>query len=183
MCSAIATDRFLQADIQAVFQEQEGVELRENGTQAVIASILPGEEVILTASAKIPLDFTEEELINTVLVFPEGAEEKGKSDQAAVIVEKEEPGHSVSNNKKLNPPAAAPASGQSATPRVVTATPGMVYSAAGTQADGRGTTYASSPKTGDDSQLLLLTAAAGGAGGVIFLILRYYFRRKKNRVN
>ena len=71
-------DKFLKADVQAVFEEQEGVELRENGTQAVIASILPKEEIVLTAKAKLPSDFTEEELINTVLVFPEGEEEKGK---------------------------------------------------------------------------------------------------------
>ncbi len=163
------------------------MELRENGTQAVISSILPGEEVVLTASAKIPPDFTEEELINTVLVFPEGEEEKGKSDQAVVVVEKQ-PKPSVSMNKRLNAPrttpavspAHTPASGQNRTSYVVTASPGTVYSAAGTQTDGKGSTYAASPKTGDESPLLLLAVLAGGAGAVIIIILCCHLRRKKS---
>lgn len=159
------------------------MELRENGTQAVIASILPGEEVILTATAEIPEDFTEEELINSVLVSAEGGEKGGKSDQVAVTVEQELPKRPVSSNQKLNSPqqtpAATPTSGQSRTSYLITATPGTAYYTAGTQTDGKGTAYTSPPKTGDESPVLLLIVLAGGAGAVIFIILRYRSRRNK----
>lgn len=178
-------DKFLKADVQAVFEEQEGVELRENGTQAVIASILPKEEIVLTAKAKLPSDFTEEELINTVLVFPEGEEEKGKSDDAAVAVEKQQPKPPVSSNKRLSAPKKTPAASLSQAPSsgpnrsyTATAVPGTVYSA-GTQTDGKGTVYTTSPKTGDESPLLFLLAVTAGAGAVSIVILRCRFRRGK----
>ncbi len=160
------------------------MELRENGTQAVIESILPGEEVILTATAEIPKGFTEEELINTALVYPEGEEEKGKSDQAEVIVKQKTPKDPVSGNKKAKSPqktpTASPSPGQSRRSYVVTAAPGTSYSVTGTQTDGKGSGYvSSSPKTGDESPLLPLLLLAGGGGAVIFLILRYRCRHKK----
>lgn len=179
-------DKFLKADIQAVFREQEGVELRENGTQAVIASILPGEEIVLTADARLPSDFTEEELINTVLVYPEGEDEKGKSDKAAVVVEKQQPKPSVSGNKRLSAPKSTPSAVPSHTPAsgtsrpyTVTAAPGTAYSGTGTQTDGKGTVYASSPKTGDESPLLLLIGLTGGAAAVILVIWRYRLRCRR----
>lgn len=160
------------------------MELRRNGMEAVIDSILPGEEIVLTAKAQLPLDFTEEELINTVLVFPEGEEEKGKSDQAVVDVEKKEPKPSVSSNKKLSPPKKTPAAAQSPVPTsgqsrtyAAAATPGTVYSATGAQTDGKGTVYTSSPKTGDESPLLLFTVLAAGAGAVSLAIWRWRRRR------
>lgn len=179
----------MEADIQAVFQEQEGVEIRENGTQAVIESILPGEEVILTAVAELPDDFTEEKLLNTVLVRPEGDEKKGKSDEAEVMVEQKLPKTPVSSNRKLNAPqktptvspASRPSSGQGRTTYTVTTAPGTVYSGTGTQTDGKGTAYTTAPKTSDESPLLLLTVLAGAAGAVIVMIGGY--RLRKNKIN
>lgn len=75
--SMVVLDQFEKADVQAVFQERETAAISGNGTEARIESILPGEEAVLTAVAKIPADFAEESLVNTALAYPEGREDLG----------------------------------------------------------------------------------------------------------
>lgn len=104
LCSTVVTDRSAREDVQAVFQEQEGVGIKEDGTQAVIESIRPGEEVILTATAKIPEGSAEEELINTVLASPDGGKGPEKTSQAAVIVKRTVSEDTVSGDQIQQPP-------------------------------------------------------------------------------
>lgn len=183
--STVATDKFARADIHAVFQEQEGVALKKEGTQAVIESILPGEEVILTATAKIPQDLTEEELINTVLVSPDGGKGKERSDQAAVSVKKILPGNTVSGDKKqqslpdkvVSPTTSPKTSSVPNNSYTAASTPRTAY-AAGTGTDGKGGTSVTSPKTEDDTPLLPLIVLFVAAGTGI-LVLRYRWKKRR----
>lgn len=94
------TDKFEKADIQAVFQKQEGVAIEEDGAQAVIESILPGKEVVLTALAKIPANAAAGELLNTASASPKGEHAQEKSAQASVRIEKKVSENSISSNAK-----------------------------------------------------------------------------------
>ncbi len=177
--STVATDRFMQADIQAVFEEQEGVTLQKDGTQAVVESILPGEEVILIAVATVPPGFTEEELINTVLVAPEGMEGSEKTSQAVSTVKRTASENSQSGNK-------IPQYGQNAslTPTTppkasatVTAAATMRPAQSGTGTGSDGKPSATSPSTGDDTPvvpLVILLAISGGGAAALA-----YWRRSR----
>ena len=169
----------MQADIQAVFEEQEGVTLQKDGTQAVVESILPGEEVILIAVATVPPGFTEEELINTVLVAPEGMEGSEKTSQAVSTVKRTASENSQSGNKipqygqdaSLTPTTPPKASA------TVTAAATMRPAQTGTGTGSDGKPSATSPSTGDDTPvvpLVILLAISGGGAAALA-----YWRRSR----
>lgn len=178
--STVATDRFMEADIQAVFQEQKGVVIKKGGTQAVIESILPGQEVVLRAEARIPQDFTEEELINTVLVSPDDGKGREGSDQAKVLVKKGD--STVSGNKRQKPlqkktvsPTVSPRTLSSPNSHTVASAPRTSYAAG---ADGKGSTSVTAPKTNDDTPFVLLVVLSG-VSGTAALVLRHCRKRRR----
>jgi uncharacterized membrane protein len=69
--SIVSTERFENGRIQAVFQPQEGVKLNGSATQAYIAALRAGEEIVLTAKATLPELVEESELVNQVYVITE----------------------------------------------------------------------------------------------------------------
>ncbi len=173
MHSTVAADRFAQADIRAVFQEQEGVVLREEGTQAVIESILPGEEVSLTATAEIPEDLTEEELINTVLVSPDGGNGQEKTSQVTVIVKKPVSGDAVSGDAvsgdTVSGDTVSGDKGQQSPQDTITATPATVSPGA-SSANGSHTVTATprpgtGTSTGSGTGTSTGTSTGNGTGG------------------
>ena len=84
--SVASTERFLGSDIQARFEEQEGIILNGAGTQALISRILPGDAVNLKASVLVPETAGGQELINEVTVRTEETGEHSVSAQSSVIV-------------------------------------------------------------------------------------------------
>lgn len=188
LCSVVATDKFLKANIQARFQKQAHVSLRKGGTQAWIESILPGEEVVLTATARIPFNFTEEELINTVLVSLDGQEGKEKSAEASATVKKKLPGTSVSGNmnhplteKKKASATEEPKNSSQQGNRTAAATPRASYTSTGAGTDGRGVAASTSPKTEDNAPLapLLLLLGIAGIGVVTLLCIRFCPKKRQ----
>ena len=67
--SVLSTERFQNAGILAKFVQKEGVTLSNNGTQALIPQIAPGEAFALYATVTIPQYFTSQELVNEVTVI------------------------------------------------------------------------------------------------------------------
>lgn len=188
LCSVIATDKFVKANIQAKFQKQDRVSLRKGGTQAWIESILPGEEIVLTATARIPSNFTEEELINTVLVSLDGQEGIEKSAEASAIVKKKLPGTSVSGNmnhalteKKKASATVEPKNSSQQNSHSAAATPRASYATTGAGTDGRGVAASTSPKTEDTAPLapLLLLLGIAGIGVVILLCIRFSPKKRQ----
>ncbi len=181
--SVVAADKFARADIRAVFQEQTGVVLEKDKTQAVIESILPGEEVVLTATAKIPPDFKDGGLTNTVLVAPEGEKDKERSDQAVVVVKRVLSSNTVSVDKKQKPlpekkvsPTAAPKI-SSVPNSPYAAIPRTAYANTGVGTEGKTGTAVTAPKTGDDAPVLPLLILALLAGAAVFILWRYHRKR------
>ena len=89
--SVASTERFLGSDIQARFEEQEGIILNGAGTQALIARIAPGDAVNLKASVLVPKEAAGQELINEVTVRAEETGEHSVSAQSSVIIGIPEP--------------------------------------------------------------------------------------------
>lgn len=144
--SVVTTDQFQAEGVQAVFQEQEGVSLNEEGNQAYVDSIEPGAKVVLEAKVKLPEDFDSQELINMAVVSVEG--ENKKEDEASVKVAEK-------TSSKATP-----------TPRAASR---------GTAA-GSSSQKASAVKTGDDSRaefFFLLALGCAAAGGGAFFVRRH----------
>ena len=66
--SVVSTEKFLGAGVKACFLPQEGLLLNENRSQAMIASLNPGQEAVLTASVVIPSEASAQQLVNQVEV-------------------------------------------------------------------------------------------------------------------
>lgn len=206
--SMVVLDKFAEADIQARIQAQEFVTVSENEAEAHIESILPGEEAVLTAVAKIPADFTEEKLVNTALAYPDGQENLGKSAEASVQVKKIPEDGAVSGNIKqppmkdgkdnekdggkenekeeekkgtatVTPKPLNAQSGQSAS----TVTPRPSYSSTTGGTDGGkgsiGSATSTSPKTEDSAPLAALFLLLGISGAAIGILLYMKIHRKK----
>jgi uncharacterized repeat protein (TIGR01451 family) len=69
--SIVSTERFATGQIQAAFQPQEGVRLNGSATQAYIAALPAGKEIVLTAKVTLPEQIEESELVNQVYVITE----------------------------------------------------------------------------------------------------------------
>lgn len=203
--SMVVLDQFEKADVQAVFQERETAAISGNGTEARIESILPGEEAVLTAVAKIPADFAEESLVNTALAYPEGREDLGKSAKASVQVKKIPAGDALSgnvkqppmkdgkddekNNGKENEKEEEKKEAATATPKALygqngqsasAATPRPSYtSTAGGTNGSKGDAASTSPKTEDSAPLAPLFFLLGISGAAIGELLYMKFHKKK----
>lgn len=107
--SVASTERFLGSDIQARFEEQEGIILNGAGTQALISRIAPGDAVNLKASVLVPQEAAGQELINEVTVRTEETGEHSVSAQSSVIIGvpepeiTQEPGLLPTSDTKENP--------------------------------------------------------------------------------
>lgn len=107
--SVASTERFLGSDIQARFEEQEGIILNGAGTQALISRIAPGDAVNLKASVLVPKEAAGQELINEVTVRTEETGEHSVSAQSSVIIGipepevTQEPGLLPTSDTKENP--------------------------------------------------------------------------------
>jgi hypothetical protein len=107
--SVASTERFLGSDIQARFEEQEGIILNGAGTQALISRISPGDAVNLKASVLVPKEAAGQELINEVTVRTEETGEHSVSAQSSVIIGvpepeiTQEPGLLQTSDTKENP--------------------------------------------------------------------------------
>lgn len=182
--SVVTTDKFTEADVKAEFQEQEGVTLNQDRTEASVPSILPGEEVRLTAVAQIPEDFEKEELINMAIVQPEG--EEPKQDDVQVKVEQPNPPEPTETPEPSETPlpSTTPAVTQTPAP---TATPDTLKGDGNTlkgSSSPKGTTDSrGSLKTGDDTPVGAWKIVAGGTAltAALAAVLLYLRRRKGKR--
>lgn len=89
--SVLTTEKFVNAGVQAQFQEKDGVILNGNKTQALISEIKPGEAFGLNALVTIPENMESGELLNEVIVITaETGEEKFTAQAKVEILEKTE---------------------------------------------------------------------------------------------
>ena len=89
--SVVTTERFGLAGVTATFQEQRGITLNKNRTQAKIQEIAPGGCVNLKAKVVLPKDLKDQNLMNQIIVVTdETGEESAVRDQATIRVEDKE---------------------------------------------------------------------------------------------
>lgn len=148
--SVISTEKFINANIQAQFQQKPGVVLNSSRTQALIPEIAPGQAFALLASVTLPQYIGSGELINEVTVVSEETGSRSIESQSEITV-----------------------TGYSVTP---TQYPEQMYYQSGNGTKSSGAAYypASKPKTGDETEiglllLLLILAASAVISGVIQL--------------
>lgn len=182
--SVVTVDKFTNANVKARFHEQEGVQITDDGTKALIDKIDPGSQVVLKAYAVIPADFTDEKLVNVALVSVKD-EEKDVSQEgkAEVIVEEVSP---TPTEEPTKTPSVSPIPTDMPEPTITIQ--GTATAAPKSQTkltpDGyssqKGTLSSQSPKTGDDSPVAfwLLAGGLGALVGVTALLLR----RQKGKV-
>lgn len=84
--SVLTTEKFVNAGVQARFQDKEGVILNGSKTQALISEIKPGEAFGLNALVTIPEDMESGELLNEVIVITAETGEQKVTAQAAVEI-------------------------------------------------------------------------------------------------
>lgn len=197
--SVITVDQFVNAGVQAVFAEQSGVEISENGTKALIGAILPGTTFVLKASAQIPEGFSDEKLVNVAIVSVEDGKEGISQEGKAEIEIKEEPTGTPTPTDTPTPtavPTKEPADTPKLTPEItespvpsatpqMTLTPTKKLSPDTTYSPYKGTVKgtvsgASNPKTGDTSPILLWLII-GGTGGILGAAILFWNRGKKEK--
>lgn len=135
--SVLSTERFQNAGIQAKFVSKEGITLSNNGTQALIPQIAPGEVVTLYATVTIPQYFASQELVNEVTVISDETGTQTKKSRSNVTLTEKE--------------------------NIMTVTPEPTSAATQTYGDGYGyasktaNAYAtaSKPRTGDETETML----------------------------
>lgn len=141
--SVISSDRFVDADVSARFDEQEGVTLNGDRTKAMIEEILPGEGVALQAQVTLPETMVSGELLNEVTVVTKETGGRTVISRASVQVQ-------------APPPTQEPES--------------PVYENAPENRASLAQKASTAPKTADASPLLCLTAlllcSLTGAAGV-----------------
>lgn len=84
--SVLTTEKFVNAGVQAQFQEKEGVILNGSKTQALISEIKPGEAFGLNALVTIPENMESGELLNEVIVMTAETGEQKFTAQAEVEI-------------------------------------------------------------------------------------------------
>lgn len=84
--SVLTTEKFVNAGVQARFQDKDGVILNGSKTQALISEIKPGEAIGLNALVTIPEDMESGELLNEVIVITAETGEKKFTAQAMVEI-------------------------------------------------------------------------------------------------
>lgn len=84
--SVLTTEKFVNAGVQAQFQEKEGVILNGSKTQALISEIKPGEAFGLNAFVTIPENMESGELLNEVIVMTAETGEQKFTAQAEVEI-------------------------------------------------------------------------------------------------
>lgn len=159
--SVLSTERFQNAGILAKFVQKEGVTLSNNGTQALIPQITPGEAFALYATVTIPQYFTSQELVNEVTVI---------SDETGSQIMKSQSNVTLTTNTNT-----------------VTATPEPTPVTAQTYSDGYGYasksagaySAASKPKTGDETEIALYIVL--GIFAFMSGISAFCYNRKKKQ--
>ncbi len=159
--SVLSTERFQNAGILAKFVQKEGVTLSNNGTQALIPQIAPGEAFALYATVTIPQYFTSQELVNEVTVI---------SDETGSQIMKSQSNVTLTTNTNT-----------------VTVTPEPTPVTAQTYSDGYGYasksagaySAASKPKTGDETEIALYIVI--GIFAFMSGISAFCYNRKKKQ--
>ncbi|MGI6069912.1 MAG: DUF7507 domain-containing protein [Blautia sp.] len=184
--SVITVDKFTNAHVTARFREQEGVEITENGTKALIPEIQPGSQAVLKAYAVIPEDFTEEKLVNVAVVSVKDEDKEiSQEGQAEITVEEETP---APTQEPKETPTDTPAPTETSVPTKAPQVTNHVTQMPKTQAKLSPDTYSSykgtvggaSPKTGDDSPVAFWLLA-GGLGALLGVTV-FLFRKQKGNI-
>lgn len=87
--SVLTTERFQKEGVTAKFLPEEGVSLNPDQTEAFYPQLLPGEELLLRSEVTLPWDFTEEKLLNQVLVVTDETSRTEKSAEAEILIQQQ----------------------------------------------------------------------------------------------
>lgn len=159
--SVLSTERFQNAGILAKFVQKEGVTLSNNGTQALIPQIAPGEAFALYATVTIPQYFTSQELVNEVTVISDETGSQIMKSQSNVTL-------TTNTNTATVTPEPTPVT-------VQTYSDGYGYASKSAGAY----SAASKPKTGDETEIALYIVL--GIFAVMSGISAFYYLRSQKR--
>ena len=159
--SVLSTERFQNAGILAKFVQKEGVTLSNNGTQALIPQIAPGEAFALYATVTIPQYFTSQELVNEVTVISDETGSQIMKSQSNVTL-------TTNTNTATVTPEPTPVT-------VQTYSDGYGYASKSASAY----SAASKPKTGDETEIALYIVL--GIFAVMSGISAFYYLRSQKR--
>ena len=159
--SVLSTERFQNAGILAKFVQKEGVTLSNNGTQALIPQIAPGEAFALYATVTIPQYFTSQELVNEVTVISDETGSRIMKSQSNVTL-------TTNTNTATVTPEPTPVT-------VQTYSDGYGYASKSAGAY----SAASKPKTGDETEIALYIVL--GIFAVMSGISAFYYLRSQKR--
>lgn len=159
--SVLSTERFQNAGILAKFVQKEGVTLSNNGTQALIPQIAPGEAFALYATVTIPQYFTSQELVNEVTVISDETGSRIMKSQSNVTL-------TTNTNTATVTPEPTPVT-------VQTYSDGYGYASKSASAY----SAASKPKTGDETEIALYIVL--GIFAVMLGISAFYYLRSQKR--
>ena len=159
--SVLSTERFQNAGILAKFVQKEGVTLSNNGTQALIPKIAPGEAFALYATVTIPQYFTSQELVNEVTVISDETGSQIMKSQSNVTL-------TTNTNTATVTPEPTPVT-------VQTYSDGYGYASKSAGAY----SAASKPKTGDETEIALYIVL--GIFAVMSGISAFYYLRSQKR--
>ena len=159
--SVLSTERFQNAGILAKFVQKEGVTLSNNGTQALIPQIAPGEAFELYATVTIPQYFTSQELVNEVTVISDETGSQIMKSQSNVTL-------TTNTNTATVTPEPTPVT-------VQTYSDGYGYASKSAGAY----SAASKPKTGDETEIALYIVL--GIFAVMSGISAFYYLRSQKR--
>lgn len=159
--SVLSTERFQNAGILAKFVQKEGVTLSNNGTQALIPQIAPGEAFALYATVTIPQYFTSQELVNEVTVISDETGSQIMKSQSNVTL-------TTNTNTVTVTPEPTPVTAQ-------TYSDGYSYASKSAGAY----SAASKPKTGDETEIALYIVM--GIFAFMSGISAFCYNRKKKQ--